>query len=418
MNTRIIEEVLLDQQESFAARTGSIIREIDFERYKQHDQIVVISGVRRCGKSTLLRQFADLFDKYYFMNFDDERLLNFTIDDFSELMIMFKKHSDARVILLDEIQNIDKWERFVRRLHDEGYKVFITGSNSKLLSSELGTHLTGRYAKIELFPFSFREYLAFCNFETTPLKSSVKAQLLKHFDIYLENGGFPELLKYDDREFLQRTYEDIIYRDIIARHGIKEIKQFLQLSHYLFSNFTGDLSYNSIKNVLNIKSPVSVKNYIGYLEDSYLAFELYKYDHSLKKQHMNNKKIYVIDNGMRNKISFRFSAEIGKLLENMVFVELLRSHQSVYMHRINRECDFIIEENNRIQKIIQVCFDFHEKNKQREINGLLEAAEYYNLKSGLILTYNQYEEFVIGNVAITLMPTWQWLISNQALNKS
>ncbi len=210
MNIQMMEEVVLDQNEMFAARSGYISREVNFEQYKKHNRIVVISGIRRCGKSTLLRQFADLYEEYHFVNFDDERLINFTVDDFADLMVLFKKRSDAKVIFMDEVQNIDKWERFARRLHDEGYKLYITGSNSKLLSSELGTHLTGRYAKIELFPFSFREYLDFSNIKHTPYSSQVKAQLLKHFDLYLKNGGFPEYLKYDDREFLSRTYEDII----------------------------------------------------------------------------------------------------------------------------------------------------------------------------------------------------------------
>jgi len=250
MEIQILEDVLLDQKESFVGKSGFIGREVDFNKYREHDQIVVLSGVRRCGKSTLLRQFAALYDEYHFINFDDERLINFNVADFSELMILFKKQSDAKVIFIDEIQNIEQWERFARRIHDEGYKLYITGSNSKLLSSELATHLTGRYAKIELFPFSFREYMKFYNVKQSPLTATVKAGLLKHFDSYLENGGFPELLKYNDREFLSRTYEDIIYRDIVARYGIKEIKQFLQLSHYLFSNFTGNMSYHAIATVL------------------------------------------------------------------------------------------------------------------------------------------------------------------------
>jgi predicted AAA+ superfamily ATPase len=411
MNIKMIEEVVLDQKESFAKKRGFIQREIRLEQYKKHDQIVVISGIRRCGKSTLLRQFSELYEEYNFINFDDERLINFTVDDFAELMVLFKKQSDAKVIFMDEVQNIDKWERFARRLHDEGYKLYITGSNSKLLSSELGTHLTGRYAKIELFPFSFREYLDFYNIQKSPFSSQVKAGLLKHFDSYLENGGFPEYLKYDDREFLSRTYEDIIYRDIISRHGIKDAKSYMQLSHYIFSNFTGDMNYTAVKNALNIKSLASVKNYISYLEESYLAFELYKYDYSLKKQHINHKKIYVIDNGMRNEVSFRFSADMGKLLENMVFVELLRSQKSVYMHKEKGECDFILKSRNVIIEAMQVCYDVNGRNRKRELNGLVEAAKRYNLNSGKILTYNQTEELHIDGINIKLIPVWQWLLA-------
>jgi len=411
MNTTLLEDVILDQREFFTNTLDTTVREVDLGRYKKHDQIVIISGVRRCGKSTLLKQFAALYNDFHFVNFDDERLINFTVEDFSELMVILKKRSNAKVIFIDEIQNITGWERFVRRLHDEGYKLYVTGSNSNLLSSELGTHLTGRYSKIELFPFSFREYLLFNNVKTTPITSTVKASLLMHFDLYLENGGFPELLKYNDGEFLSRTYEDIIYRDIIARYGIKAVKQFFQLSHYLFTNFTADVSYNGLKNTLNIKSSISVKNYIGYLEDSYLAFELYKYDYSLKKQHINNKKVYVIDNGVRNEVSFRFSEDSGKLLENLVYIELLRTGKTVFMHKGKGECDFIINDRNSITQVIQVCYDLTPTNKKREINGLVEAAKLYKLKCGMILSYNQRDEFEVDGIAIKVVPVWSWLIS-------
>ncbi len=412
MDTHTLTSVLLDQKEVFSAADRGVAREIDLERHRAHGQIVVVSGVRRSGKSTLLKQFATRYPAYHYVNFDDERLINFRVEDFADLMILFKKQSDADVLFMDEIQNVEHWERFARRIHDEGYKLYLSGSNAKLPSSELGTHLTGRYVKVELYPFSFREYLAFHGVNTTPLTSTVTARILKHFDRYLEGGGFPEVLKYRDSAFLSRTYEDIIHRDIISRHGIREVKQFLQLAHYLFTNVTGDLSYNAIKNVLGIKSPISVKKYVGYLEDSYLAFELYKHDFSLKRQHANTKKIYVIDNGMRNQVSFRFAGDLGKLLENMVYIELLRSRQEVYVHREQYECDFIIREKNRITRAIQVCYDLKEENRQREIRGLTEAAHQYGLSSGLLLNYDQSGRETVDNVEITILPVWRWLLEN------
>ena len=237
-----IEEILNDQRSFFLSRPAGLTREINFDRYLHHPGIVVISGVRRSGKSTLLKQFSKRMENFHFANFDDERLIDFGIDDFQTMMLAFHKRFSSKNIILDEIQNIDGWERFVSRIHDEGYKVFLTGSNAKLLSSEPGTHLTGRYVKIELFPFSFKEFLEFRGIAVSEITTRTKAQILSYFDDYLVNGGFPEYLLYDDHEFLKRTYDDILYRDIITRHGIRNVKQFKQLAHYLFSNFTKDLS--------------------------------------------------------------------------------------------------------------------------------------------------------------------------------
>jgi predicted AAA+ superfamily ATPase len=187
------------------------------------------------------------------VNFDDERLADFSIKDFQQLLIVLQKKYSSQVIFLDEIQNIAGWERFVRRIHDEGYKIFVTGSNAKLLSSELATHLTGRYSKIELYPFSFKEFLRFKGVAYEKKSSAIKAQILKNFEKYLEFGGFPEFLKYNDEEFLKRVYDDILYKDLLVRFKVKEIKAFKQLAAFLFTNFTKEVSYNSLKNSLGFK---------------------------------------------------------------------------------------------------------------------------------------------------------------------
>jgi len=414
---RHLEELVLDQKEVFLSKDEGLQRNVDFDRYTAHQQIVVVSGIRRSGKSTLLRQFAERFDNFNYINFDDERLIDFTVNDFPTLMLVFEKLNPGnRVIFIDEIQNIENWERFVRRIHDEGYKIFLTGSNAKLLSSELATHLTGRYVKIELYPFSFEETL---RFKCIPYKcipydrvtSAKKAAVLREFDLFLKNGGFPELLKYQDTEFLKRTYDDILFRDVITRFGIREVKAFKQLAHYIFSNFTDEVSYNSLKNMLGFKSAMSVRSYISYLEESYLVFEVYKYDYSLKKQHVSNKKLYVIDNGMRNAVSFRFSNDAGKMLENLVFIELKRRGHRVFFFRNRAECDFVIEEKGRITMAVQVCFDLGGENRKREMHGIAEAMRVLGVQNGLILTYNQEDVITTGDgVRITVQPVWQWLL--------
>lgn len=410
INLAQIEEIAADQLKNFQNKRLGVARAIDFKKYIKTKQITIISGVRRCGKSTLMAQFAKKFDKFYYFNFDDERLIDFTVEDFENLMVVFKKMYEAKVVFLDEIQNIANWERFARRIYEEGYKIFITGSNAKLLSSELATHLTGRYFKIELFPFSFQEFLDYKKVKYKEKGTDVKVEILKNFDIFLKNGGFPEFIEYEDNEYLKRIYEDVLYKDLIARFGIREIKSFKQLSNFLFANFTREISYNGLKNVLGFKSVNSVKDYINFIEQSYLIFELYKYDYSLKKQYVSDKKVYVIDNGLRNNISFSFSDDNGKLLENLVFIELKRRGYNIFYFKNKKECDFIINEKNKIIKAIQTTYVFNDINKEREIDGVMEAMEMFELKEGLILTYGQEDVIKKDNIEIQIMPIWKWLL--------
>jgi len=412
MNTSLLPDLVADQREQFLARACGVARDVDLPRYRDNRQVVVVSGVRRCGKSTLLRQISELYDgAFHYLNLDDERLFGFGLTNFEELMLVFSKASDARTLLLDEIQNVEGWERFVRRVNDDGYKVYLTGSNAQLLSSELGTRLTGRYSLVELFPFSFAEVLRFRGGDTDRRSTAGRAAILNTFDQYLEDGGFPEFLTYGDREFLSRTYEDILHRDIIARFGIREPQAFRHLAHYLFSNVSGDMSYNNVAKALSIASPTTVRDYIGYLEQAYLAFEVFKYDFSLKKQHVSNKKAYVIDNGMRNTVAFRFSQDAGKLLENAVFVELRRQGKQVYFYRDRRECDFVVVAREKVTAAYQVCYDLTDENRTRELAGLDAALCQFDLAEGMVLTYNQVDRADLseGRTA-RIVPVWRWLL--------
>ncbi|RKZ02320.1 ATP-binding protein [Candidatus Fermentibacteria bacterium] len=415
MDLTRMEEILNDQRESFLKRSSGTVRDVNFDKYLKHPRIVVISGVRRAGKSTLLKQFSEKIENFHFANFDDERLFDFGLDDFQTMMLAFHKRSSSKNIILDEIQNIAQWERFVRRIHDEGYKVFLTGSNAKLLSSELGTHLTGRYVKIKLFPFSFREFLEFKGTVISEITTEAKARILVHFDDFLKNGGFPEYLLYKEPEFLKRTYDDIIYRDIITRHGIRNVRQFKQLSHYLFSNFTKDLSYNSLKIPLGFSNITTLTNYIHYLEESYLLFELFSFDYSVKKQRVRPKKIYAIDNKLRNVVSFSFSKDNGNNLENLIFLELKRRGQDIYFYREKGECDFVILDRSAVIHLIQVTFALDKHNRRREIAGIAEAMENLNCNRGTIITVNQDELIHHRGKEIKVVPAWRWLLeSNQA----
>ena len=408
----LLEEVVLDQLNNFLKKNPGMERMIDFDKYLKTKQIVVISGIRRCGKSTLLKQLSLRLKDFYYINFEDERLLDFNLEDFNNLLVVWKKNFNSKNILMDEIQNVDNWELFVARLREEGYKVFITGSNSKLLSSELATRLTGRYFLIKLYPFSFKEFLSLKKINYDILTSDIKAKILKLFDKYLFSGGFPDYIMYQDDEFLESTYRDIIYKDIVARFKIREIKRFRQFTNFLFTNFAREVNYNGIAEALKIKSANSVINYIGTLEESYLIFELFKYDYSEKEHYKGNKKIYVIDNGMRKKIAFSFSEDRGRFLENMVFIELKRRRKEIFYFKNEGECDFVINEKSKIVNAIQVCSNLNAYNEQREINGLIEAMNKFNLKKGYILTENQEEKKLIDGMKVNILPVWKFCLND------
>jgi len=411
MNEHLLQQVISDQRNIVLKKDRGIIRGFEYDKYIQTNQITVISGIRRSGKSTLLLQLADHFPNYHFITFDDERLINFTVEDFNSMMIEMKKLFSSPVIVLDEIQNINQWERFVRRLHDEELKVFLTGSNAKLLGSELATHLTGRYTKKELFPFSFSEFLKFKGFSFSDKSTETVSGTLVAFDFYMENGGFPEFIKTNEIDYLKRIYEDIIYKDIIVRFGIRNINHFKNLVNFLFTNFTKEISYNSLAGILGIQSTTSIKEYVSFLTESYLLFEIYKFDFSLKRQYISNKKIYVIDNGLRNIVAFRQSPDKGQLLENLIFIELKRRNKEIFFYKTknNHEIDFLIKENEL--SLIQVCYDISSPlTYQREIRALESGMNELNISSSLLITYNSRELVKTGNHTIQVIPAWEWLI--------
>jgi uncharacterized protein len=407
----ILEEIVKDQQESFQKKEEGALRDIDFKKYLKTPQITVISGIRRGGKSTLLKQFSTRYKNYYYLNFDDERLVNFEVGDFQTLMITFGKLFSSKTIFLDEIQNVPFWERFVRRIYEEGFKIFVTGSNANLLGSDLATHLTGRYFLLELYPFSFREFLKFRRIGASDGTSRQRAIIMRNFEKFVHDGGFPEFVKYEDKEYLKKIYQDILYKDILIRFGIRDVKAFRGLAGHLFANFTRETSYNSLKNFLSFKNVMSVKNHIEHMQESYLIFELFKYDYSFKKQYVSNKKIYIIDNGMRSAVSFQFSEDWGQHLENAVFLELKRRGEEIYYFKNKKECDFILQKGMKIFVAVQVAYSLdNPQTKKREIEGLLEAMEKFRLKKGMILTNSEEGEEIIEKKKIIVKPVWKWLL--------
>src|SRR3989344_549626 len=414
MNRELLKEIILDQNK-LLVEPNLISRDKEriLEKYLQNKFIIIISGIRRCGKSTLIKKIKSLHPGYY-LNFDDERLLSFKVENFQLLYETFLElYGERKIFYFDEIQNIIGWERFVRRLSEQGKKVFVTGSNATLLSRELGTHLTGRYLEVRLYPFSFNEFLKFKKFKlekNSVYHTSSKVALKQHFEEYLLEGGFPEYLKEKNKDYLKLLYENILYRDILVRYNLSSEKNLKDLVYLAVTNLSGRISFNSLTKLLNISSPTTIKEYFDYLENSYLTFLVSPFEYSLKKQIRLPKKIYLIDNALAAYLGFRFSKDHGRLLENLVFLELKRRGKDIYYFSDSNECDFVLKEGTNLVEAIQVCYELNPGNQEREKAGLLEAMKKLKIKKGLILTLEQEEELNLSGKKISIKPVWKWLL--------
>jgi predicted AAA+ superfamily ATPase len=408
----MIEEVVLEQWQNLKQKPLGLTRDYDYSSITNNQLISVISGIRRSGKSTFLLQLTKYYESFYYINLDDERLLNFSVEDFQRTLLMYQKHFQSKTIFLDEIQNIANWERFIRRIYEEGYKIIITGSNANLLGSELATHLTGRYLLFEMFPFSFKEMLNYHQIDYSLIISSTKAAILARMDEYIQNGGFPEFVQIQNKDYLRQVYNDILYKDLIVRFNIKNHKVFKNLAQYLFTNFTKIISYNSLRKLLSISSVNTIKDYVDYLQQAYLVFECYKFDFSLLKQNTYDKKIYVVDNGLRNAVSFKFSADTSRQMENIVFLELKRRRKQVYFYKTtdNFDVDFLVHENPYL--LIQVTYSMmNAETAQRELRALKLAMQELQVNQSIIITYNEEDIITDSERTIEIIPMWKWLLN-------
>ncbi len=413
-----LKEIMFDQKDVFNSRGQLIHRDIKLEKYITTNQVVIISGIRRCGKSSLLHLIKEKMNlkesEYCYFNFDDERL----ISDISILENIYSLHLEVYgkepVLFLDEIQNISKWEKFVNRMYEQGIKVFVTGSNAKLLSSEISTSLTGRNKLIELYPFSFSEYLRFIgsNYNLSRLTPKTKPLLLKDFNNYFETGGFPLVIKENDTELINSYFQDILYRDIISRYRLTQVNEIKQIGLYFATNIGKLFSYSTLQEISGVKSLSSIKDYLYYYEQSYLYFYLKKFDYSVRKQIMNPKKVYTIDQGFAHRLGFNFSENKGRILENIVYLELRRRGKEVFYYAGKKECDFVVKEGLDIVEAIQVAYQVNVNNYKRESQGLQEAMSTYNLKEGLMLNYNSEESWFADITGMKVMPVWQWLLTS------
>ena len=415
-----LRQIIIDQQEIFQKKEGLIQRDIDLTYYFKGNEIVIISGIRRCGKSSLLKLISqELPGKKVFISFDDIRFTDFTLDNYQDIQdIVLEKFGEENVTYyLDEIQNVPSWEKWVNNLYANGRKVFVTGSNSSLLSSEISTYLTGRNKVVYLHPFSFTEYLTlkgkkyrdFC-----ALTSTQKGELYSLFLEYFDKGGFPLVLKNDDIELSRQYFEDIFNKDVLTRYRIKEIKELKDLVVFLLSNIGSTYSYSTLKHVTDIKSLSTIKNYIDYLQNVFLLYQVKRFSYSLKKQKVASSKVYAGDNSFLKTVSFNFSENKGKRLENLVYLHLKRTGGEIFYHFEKKECDFILKENRGVTHAIQVALTVHDPaTKKREIEGLLDAMKTYKLTKGLILTLEDEDVVQIDTKEIIITPVWKWLLSEK-----
>lgn len=418
MDREILKQIIADQRDYLPPKLFFERSQADVIRsFLDDPSILIITGIRRSGKSTIQRALQQILSESdYYFNFDDERLVHFELQDFQVLVeTLIELFGKQSTFYFDEIQNIKGWEQFIRRLYDRGNKIFITGSNAKLLSQELGTHLTGRYIQFEIYPLSFKEIIQH-DYPQVLAKKALSTNdtgtILHHFATYLKHGGIPEYYKFRKAEYLKDLYEGILYRDIIARYNISNESSLRELVYYFASNIGKEFSYTKLAETIGLSSPHTVSNYCSYLEKCYLCFFLSRYSHSLQKQIQYNKKCYMIDPALIRTIGFRVSEDKGRLLENIVFLQLKMNSQEVYFHKDQKECDFIIRKNNQIIQAIQVTTSLYdEKVKHREIEGLIEAMDAYNLQEGVILTENEQETLSIDKYKIKIIPIWKWLLN-------
>lgn len=385
-------EAAYNGQKRVLARDVGLINRNFLETFKpSSSHIEVISGIRRSGKSTLMRQIVKkYFENVAYFNFEDSRVFGFEVGDFSKLDEVMGEEIEA--YFFDEIQNVEGWEIFVRQLHERGEKVFVTGSNASLLSREMGTRLTGRYLRHEVFPFSYQEYLVFLELEDS----------LENFSKYLIKGGFPEFLRDQNPEILQMLLKDILFRDIAVRYGIKNTRTLMDIALFLVSNIGKEVSFNGLRKTFNVGSPTTVSDYLSWMEDSYLLFFLPRFSWSSKSISKNPKKVYCIDNGFAKSNSLSFTKDKGRLFENLVYLNLRKKYQKLFYFKDRRECDFVVFEGSVCKWLIQVTEKIHPDNRDREVEGLVEAMIFFEMDEGFILTLEQNDRLVVNERSIII----------------
>lgn len=419
----IFKKIILENQELNLSITAR-----DFV-FPDTEKIVSLIGMRRVGKSYILFSKIDTLKKAWemeriiYINFDDERLSDLKIHNLDEIMTayyeLYPDNIEKKLFLFfDEIQNVNSWALFVKRLYEtKKFNISITGSSAKLLSRELATELRGRTLPFYIYPLSFWEFLRFSWFEFDQkiFYSNKLVKLKEYFREYMEWGWFPELIKEELKIETLNSYLDLtIYKDLIERYNIKNYRLIKNLIKHLLSYYAKEFSVNSYYKIIKQELSISretISDYVSYLEDANFVYFVKRFDFSLKNQELSLKKSYISDLWFL-KLWFSLSPNNGQKLENLVFLELKRRGKDIYYHRDKKECDFIVREWGIIKEAIQVSYNLSDpETKKREVAGLIEAMEVYNLSTGIILTYDDEEENILVNTKnIRTISVWKWLI--------
>ncbi len=426
ISKQAIMEILEENRGIINYVKGTIPRDVtnDIIQYMDTPHIIAITGIRRSGKSTIMMQMFSKIkeENKLYINFEDERLEGIKAKDLEQIynfLIEITGKTSRTYLFLDEIQEIIGWEKWVRRKYDNktDMKFIISGSNSSLVSSEFSTLLTGRNLTFRVFPFSFGESLYIREIEFDNLDSiyySPKKPFLRSaFSKYIETGGFPEIQDMDENSrmrILQQYFTDILYKDVVKRYNIKDAKRIERIAHYLITNIGNHFSYYKAKNIFKMGIE-TIREYISYLEDSYLIYQVPYFTYTLKERETRSRKSYAIDVGLRNAVSFRFSKDMGRCAENILYIHLIAKGNDVYYWKNKHECDFIEFSQGKVINAINICMDISdEKTKKREMDGLLEAMRKFKLTKGVLITDDHMETVKHGKLTVDFVPLWLYLL--------
>lgn len=399
--------------------------------FSQDRHIIVVTGARRSGKSFIMRQYIKELiasgipeEEIVMINFEDPRwgaLSGYDIDLIYETYLEYLKPQSKPYVFLDEVQEAQGWEKWVRKTHELGQaRILLSGSNAKLLSRELATLLTGRHIDITVYPLSFREFLTFHNITAdNPLdvvRERIEIQRLCRE--YMQFGAFPEVvLGQNKKEMLFHYFDDMVSKDIVRRYRIRKLDQLKSLVHFYLSNASSFTTFSSSEKFLAFSAD-TIEKFAGYLETAYLFFFLKRFSFKIKEQEKSPRKVYSIDVGLAHAVSFRFSEQIGQRTENIVFLELLRRCKEeggelyYWKDAQHHEVDFAVKSEERISELIQVCWEFKDmRTKERELRSLVKASKELHCKRLVIVTgeYEGEEEVAGGSVVYT--PLWRWLLN-------
>ena len=418
----MLRDTILSQRAELERALNEVYIERDIEPFSlQHDLIKVVMGPRRAGKSFFCIHTLASRGNFGYVNFDTEALAN--LENYDDLISAVKQvYSNPIVLFFDEIQDLPKWELFVNRLQRQGFNIVVTGSNSKLLSRELATHLTGRHIPTTVLTFSFKEYLKATNADPDKLTTQELEEILLH---YLHSGGYPETVtkKIDPTKYLTTLFDSILYKDIIKRHGIRKGPDIERLATYILSNVASEFSYLSLAQALGIKSSMTVQKYCGFLEEAYLFFTVSRFSYKTRLVGQN-RKMYSYDNGMITAKAFQSSPNYGKLFENCVAAHLKRKDlekklELYYWRNLQgEEVDFAIKKDTQVVELIQVCYSVEDKKTvDREVRALLKAGKELKCDKLTIVTMRREKEethewFGLKG-KITYRPLTKWLVEDQ-----